>query len=71
MFKNLAAQLVKKGLYGIAGNVGAMLLFAVNGYQPQGDTVTLYLWQSLVVGAATGVAAALHRWAAWDPARAR
>ncbi len=71
MFKNVAAQFVKKALYGLAGNAGAMLLFAVNGYAPQGDAVTLYLWQSVVVGAVTGVAAAVHRWAAWDPARAR
>jgi hypothetical protein len=70
MFPNLLLQFLKKAIYGVLGNAGAMLSTAIVTHQPIGDPVTIYLWQGLAVGAFTGLAALLKRWAGWDPTKA-
>jgi hypothetical protein len=69
VLKNLTLRFVKTALYGLAGNAGAMLLHGLGSYVPAGDAVTLYLWQGLAVGAISGAAHAIMRWASWDPSR--
>ncbi len=70
MLKNLTLRFIKGALYGLVGNAGAMLAQGAATYQPTGDAVTVYLWQGLAVGAFTGLASALKRWATWDQAKA-
>ena len=64
MIPNLVLTFVKKAIYGIVGNVGAALLLSSH-YQPAGDRVDLYIWQSLGVGLFTGLAAVVKRLLTW------
>jgi len=51
---------LKKGLYALVANVVALLMFALAGYQPGGDSFNLQVY-ALVVTLLTGLVAALKR----------
>lgn len=71
MFQNLFQTFVKKALYGVIGNLGAMLSFGVENYQFVGnDPLANGVWTSVVVGGITGIAAAIKRFATWDERKA-
>lgn len=50
-----------KAAYGLIANVATMLSLSASTYQPEGDVLTVYLWNSVVVGLFTGAAATLKR----------
>ena len=51
-----------KSAYGLIGAAGAALLFTAQNFKPEGDMITGYIWNSILVGLLTGAAATIKRW---------
>lgn len=67
MLKNLFAKFLKGTFLNITASLAALLLFAVNNYHPNLNTVDGWVWTTVIVGALTGLAHALERLANWNP----
>lgn len=67
MFGNLTQTFLKKALYGVLANIAGVLSAGVTHYQPSGDPVQSYIYNSAIVGALTGLIAAITRLLTYDP----
>ena len=68
MFSNLVNTFLKKGLYGLIGNV-AYALSVGSQIEPIGDNIETFVWRTIGVAAFTGLVGLLNRLRQWDPTR--
>lgn len=51
-----------KSLYGLIGAIAAWFLYTAENFRPEGDDITLMIWNTVIVGLLTGAAATIKRW---------
>jgi len=69
MLENLSKTFLRKAVYGALGNIALAITWTLANYHPVGDPIQTWVWNSIIVGAGSGLAAAIGRAISWNPAK--